>query len=780
MSESVPRLIWIDWTIIVSFIVMSLLIGVAWSRRGRKSVREYFTSGGSTSWWLLGTSMVATTFAADTPLALSGWVVTKGVAENWFWWCQVPVTMLGVFFIAALWRRAHLVTDAELVQLRYSGRSAAVLRGFRALFFALVYGSLIMGWVNLAMTKIIQLTLPNVPRIAGVDEAMLWAYLHTPLSNELAPAARNAMRAGKLDPLRLYYDEWHLLTCAQRTGVLREVNQVIARVEYARKRLAEYDKPPQPSSMDRPTEEEVGKLRAYTQALDAGPFLEALGLTGSERTLAAAWNELPSAEAADAGPRAPASLLLLRNVDLVIAGVNKLRILLLLFVIVSIYTVVSGLWGVLVTDFVQFWLAMAGCVILAFVAVDKLGGLDSTLRQMADIYSLDRARGMVSMLPGSHAGGVDLMRWADFLIYVLIYAWVAQFTDGGYYFAQRMLSAKNERHAALGYLWFAVAHYGLRMWPWIVVGFVAAVMFPYTRDLITGQYPGAGVAEEGYVRVMLAVLPNGLLGFLVATFLAAYMSTIATQLNVGASYLLNDFYRPFIRRQASERHYVLVSQLATVAITVFGLVVSLFYSSISGAWYFLGTISAGIGVIYLLRWFWWRINAWSEIACLGALLLYPILLKVWPGLLGTFEKPFPRSLLYLVPYSVGAGLLATFLTKPVAKEKLIAFVRKVQPGGPGWRKIEREIRLTEPGFRSRSPLTGRAVRGWILSTVAIISFLFGSQMLLVGDAFGPPPMLPRRVWGAGLVVVGCVLGWVVARGFSEKRWGEDMEAGGAA
>ena len=784
MYDTVPQLTWIDWTIIVGFIVLSMLIGVLWSRRGRSSVREYFTSGASTPWWLLGTSMVATTFAADTPLTLAGWVVTKGVAQNWFWWCQVPVATLGVFFIAALWRRAHLVTDAELVSLRYSGVSATVLRGFKALFFSLIFGSLIMGWVNLAMTKIVQLTLPNIPHLAGVDEAMLWTYLHTPLSNELNPAARTAMQAGTLDPITLYYSDWRLLEKAKRTGVLREVEQVYRRYAYANERIVLFQKLNRATNTNGeaardnvPTAEEIDRLRTYAASVDAAPFLAELNLAGQESTMNATWTSLrPAAVADELQP--PPALALLQNVTQAIAGVNKLRILLVLFLIVSVYTVISGLWGVLVTDFIQFWIAMAGCVALAVIAVGKLGGLDATLRQMAEIYSPDRARGMVAMVPTSGAGDLALMPWSHFLVFVLLYSYAMQFSDGGYYFAQRMLAAKNERHAALGYMWYAVAHFCLRMWPWIIVGFVAAVMFPYTRDTITGNYPPEAVAEEGYVRVMLAVLPTGLLGLMLAAFLAAYMSTIATQLNVGASYLLNDFYRPFVCPNASERHYVVVSQLATLVTTVIGLGVSLFYSSISGAWFFLGTISAGIGIISLLRWFWWRINAWSEIACLAALLAYPVVQTLCPNFVRRFEQPFPLNLLYLVPYSVGFALLVTYLTKPVTRERLIAFYRKVQPGGPGWRWVEAEIRRTDPGFRCHSPFTRRALRGWVLSTLAILCFLFGSQMLIVGDALGTPPFIPTRVAGMLLMAIGGGLGWIVARSFSEKRWGADLvEAG---
>ena len=784
MNGSTPVLTWIDWTIIVGFIVMSILIGVAWSRRGRSSVREYFTSGASTPWWLLGTSMVATSFAADTPLTLAGWVVTNGLAQNWYWWCQVPVTLLGVFFIAALWRRANLVTDNEFVDLRYSGRSAAVLRGFKGLFFALVYNCIVMGWVNLAMTKIVQLTLPDIPHVAVVDEVMLWTYLHTPLSDELPPEARTAMRGGAVDPLQLYYRDWSQLGRPQRPTVMREIGLILKRFAVIQQRLANPEQFAQALARNKQlgrsggdVTAELEKLREYARSVQSAPYLARLGLESREADLAARWTSIQPAST-NAHVAAPAALQFVNAVAVTVAGVNKLKIILLLFFIVTLYTVMSGLWGVLVTDFIQFWIAMTGCIVLAVMATQKLGGLDSVLHQMSEIYSLDRARGMVSMIPVSGAGDLDLMGWKAFLVFVLFSWYVLQYTDGGSYMAQRMLAAKNERHAALGYLWYAIAHYCIRMWPWIVVGLAAAVMFPYTRDIVTGQYPGGAVAEEGYIRVMLAVLPTGWLGLLLAAFLAAYMSTTSSHLNLGASYLLNDFYRPFIRRNASERHYVFVSQIATLVITVVGLIVSLFYNTITDAWFLLSTLSAGIGAVYLMRWFWWRINAWTEMVCLGVLLLYftasEVAAACHSDIVSRFSAPFPLNLLYLVPCSVGTALLVTFLTKPVAKEKLIAFVRKVQPGGPGWWRIEAEIRQTDPTFRCRSPLTWRAARRWVLSTATIYFFLFGSQMMMVGDALTAATFIPRRWLGAALIAVGCLLGWSVARSFSEKRWGEDL------
>jgi len=723
-------------------------------------VREYFTSGGATPWWLLGTSMVATTFAADTPLTLAGWVVTKGIAQNWFWWCQIPVVMLGVFFIARLWRRAGLVTDTELVYLRYSGRAADVLRGFKALYLSLVYGCIVMGWVNLAMTKIIRLTVPDIPRVPTVDEACLYIYLHTPLSNELPADVRNTLRTGRLDPLHAYYEDWRLHRAPQRLEVMNELDVVFRRMARYHALAA--------GSADQ-TDPAFSALRTYLATLEPGTYLARLNLAnrtgelatwGTERTA----SELPHLAALEG----------LCGVNVAVSGVNKLKIILLLFVIVMSYTAISGLWGVLITDFIQFWIAMAGCTLLAVLAVHHAGGLDAVLQQMAALYTPEKARGMLSLIPVETAGDLELMPWSHFLAFVLFVWYVAGLTDGGSYFAQRMLAAKDERHAALGYLWYAIAHFCLRMWPWLVVGVVAAVLFPYTRDALTGQYPGQAEAESGYVRVMLAVLPSGLLGLLLATFLAAYMSTISTQLNLGASYLLNDFYRPFLRRHASEGHYVLVSQGATVLMAAIGLAVSLFYESISDAWFLIGTLGAGTGFVYLLRWFWWRVNAWTEIACLGALLLAVIVLKLLRPALGPLLPPYPLDLLILVPYSVGVGLLVTYLTPPVATERLLAFYRRVQPGGPGWRPVERLIRQSEPDFVCHSPLTWANLRRGLLGSVAVYCALFGTHRLILGRPFENTGPIPPRWVGALLLAVALALGWVVARSLSAGRWTGDV------
>ncbi|MDZ7376116.1 MAG: Na+:solute symporter, partial [candidate division KSB1 bacterium] len=451
------QLAMIDWCVIVLFIVISIGIGVYFSRRGTKNIREYFASGQGSSWWLLGTSMVATTFAADTPLAISGLVIKQGIWGNWFWWSQIPMFVLGVYFFSRLWRRAQILTDTELVELRYSGRPAKILRCFRAIYFALPYNCLIMGWVNLSMTKIMGLTF-QLPKI------------------------------------------WAVMICILITGA---------------------------------------------------------------------------------------------------------------------YCSVSGLWGVMATDFFQFFFAMGMAIVLAVVSVQAVGGMTAILNKLPELYGPDRASSMISIIPSIQAPNHG---FTIFLLYLLLLWWTVGNTDGGAYFAQRMIAAKNEKHSFLGYLWFNIAHFCLRPWPWIVVGMVAAVYFPgiASKNPLTGKLEPD--PELGYIASMLTFLKPGLLGMMLASFLAAFMSTISTQINWGASYLINDFYRPFINKNASERHYVVVSIATTILMAVLGGVISFFMNDIFVGWLLFSAINAGIGIVYIARWYWWRINAWSEISAISSII----------------------------------------------------------------------------------------------------------------------------------------------------------------
>jgi len=591
MEFSLSRsLAFIDWAIILAYLVLSLAIGIYFSRRGTKSISEYFASGRGASWWLLGTSMVATTFAADTPLAISGLVVKQGIWGNWFWWSQVPMFMLVVFFFSRLWRRAGILTDTELVQLRYSGKAAQFLRGFRALYFSLPYNALVMGWVILSMTKIMGLTL---------------------------------------------------------------------------------------------------------------------------------------------------------NVE------KRLAVVICIAITLS-YSAISGLWGVLATDFFQFWLAMGMAIFLAIYAVGHLGGMEALLAKMHAIYGAEKTGTMLSIVPSPS----DASAFPVFLIYIGLLWWTVGNTDGGAYLAQRMIAAKDEKHSFFAFLWFDIAHFCLRPWPWIAVGMVAAVMFPGIVNPHT-QQPDP---EMGYIAVMLTLLKPGFLGLMLASFLAAFMSTIATQINWGASYLVNDFYKPFFKPEASERHYVAVSILATVLMAVLGGLIGLVLTDIFKAWLLLSAINAGIGIVYICRWYWWRINAWSEIAAISSILLtVAVLLIVKPGI------QFPWTLLYTVPISLVVWLTATLLTRPTDEPHLVEFYRRVHPGGPGWKPIAAKF---EDDDSTPTLFRWKNVIGTVLGVVAVYGTLIGIGKLILGD----------QLLALALLALTAVSVMVLARLLSKEKWGESKQA----
>ncbi|MEE4311573.1 MAG: sodium:solute symporter family protein [candidate division KSB1 bacterium] len=639
----------IDWLIIGAFLVISLLIGLYFSRRGQKNLVEYFASGRGVSWWVLGTSMVATTFAADTPLAISGLFVKQGIWGNWFWWSQIPMFVGGVFLFSRLWRRTRILTDAELIDIRYSGKSSKVLRGFRAVYLAIPYNCLVMGWVILSMTKILGLTF-NVPK------------------------------------------HWAVIIC---------------------------------------------------------------------------------------------------------------------IIITLTYSAMSGLWGVVATDFFQFILAISMAIYLAVVSVDAAGGFATIFTQLSEIYSPERAESMLSLIPSINS---PQHAFHIFLLYILLLWWTVGNTDGGLYFAQRMLSARDERHSFFGYLWFNIAHFCIRPWPWIIVGMVAAVMFPgiATRDAITGQLKPD--PELGYIAVMITCLKPGFLGLMLASFLAAFMSTISTQLNWGASYLVNDLYRPFIAKNASDKHYVRVSVGLVVLMAFIGGGVSFLMHDIFLGWLLLSAINAGIGIVYIARWYWWRVNAWSEISATSAILIVmaaalicpsdtqmkkilialvcvpPVALltkalidSVWRKrhtlliipiiaastltilLIDRYtlpDKVFPWTLLYTVPISLIIWISFTFITKQVDEEKLVQFYRQVRPGGIGWLRIARKI---QEDFSNDSLFTVVNFRNAILCIIAVSSALFLTGKLILGDYITAAILI--------LVITVCVI--IIAKSLSGQHWGSD-------
>ncbi|HXH83224.1 MAG TPA: sodium:solute symporter family protein [Candidatus Tectomicrobia bacterium] len=560
----------VDWLIIAAYFVLSLAVGLYYTRRAGSSTREYFLSGRDLPWWLAGTSMVATTFAADTPLAVTEMVARNGVAGNWLWWSMLPSGMLTVFFFARLWRRAEVMTDVEFVELRYAGRPAAFLRGFRALYLGLAVNLIIMGWVNLGMAKVLGGTL-------GLAK-------------------------------------WEALAFC-------------------------------------------------------------LGIT-------------------------------------------------------FLYSILSGLWGVVVTDAVQFVIAMGGSIALAVVGVRAVGGLDGLREALARAAPAghDTPYGDAALAIWPDGGAPWMLPGLTLAVYLGLNWWASWYPGaepgGGGYVAQRIFSTKNERHGVLATLWFNVAHYALRPWPWIVVALCAVVLYPGGAiNPETGQPDPA----FGYVRVMTDYLPGGLRGLLLASFAAAYMSTIATQMNWGASYLVNDFYRRFVRRRATERHYVFVSRLATLLTVVLSVVVTYFMTRITQGWELLLSIGAGTGLVYILRWYWWRINAWSEVAAMVAAFVISTALRWLPGFESGTALGFARTMLVTVAATTALWIIVTVLTPPEPRATLIAFYRRVRPPGPGWRPIAREA-----GAGGASAGLARPFLSWLAGIVAVYAMLFGLGEALFG------------------------------------------------
>lgn len=545
----------LDWTLVVVYFILALSVGVYFAKRGGANIVEYFTSGRSLPWWLAGTSMVATTFAADTPLAVTELVANHGIAGNWLWWNMVMSGLLTVFLFARLWRRAEVLTDVEFTELRYSGKPAAILRGFRAIYLALPINLIVLGWVTLAMVKIIELSI-------GVDK----------------------------------------------------------------------------------------------------------------------W---------------------------IAVGICVL--------VTLIYSGLSGLWGVVVTDFLQFIIAMVGSITLAVFAVNAVGGIGGLKESLAQIYGEN-----LEVLNFAPEIGSIWMPVTAFFVYLAVNWWAAWYPGaepgGGGYVAQRMFSTKDERHSLLATLWFNIANYALRPWPWILVALASLVLYPNLED-----------KQTGYILVLLNHLPSGFKGLLLASFAAAFMSTVSTQLNWGSSYLINDFYKRFVKKNASPQHYVRAARWATVGIVLAGAFVTSQMNSIAGAWKFLLALGAGTGSVYILRWFWWRINAWSEISAMIASFVVSIFLQLGLGMDTSNAAVFAEVMLITVSISSIVWVTITLLTQPESDETLLRFYRKVRPGGNLWKPISKKA----PNITTDKGL-GWDFLDWAAGIVLIYSALFGVGKIILG------------------------------------------------
>lgn len=562
-------LAWIDWVIVAVYFVLSLSVGLMFTRRASRSTENYFLGGRTVPWWLAGVSIVATTFASDTPLLVTGITVRGGIAGNWIWWAFVLSGMLTVFFFAKLWRRSGVMTDVEFVAIRYSGRPAHFLRIFRAVYLGLPINAIIGGAVTLGMVKVLKST-------TGIDE---WTAV---------------------------------LVC---------------------------------------------------------------------------------------------------------------------IVVTALYSTLGGFLGVLWTDFFQFLLAMAGSVALAWFAVNAVGGLDGLQAGLVRTHG-DSAESLLTFFPRTDGAFLPLITLAVFLT---VQWWAAVYPGaepgGGGYVAQRMFASKDEKSSLLAVLSFNILHYTVRPWPWILTALASMVYY-------AGNAAVTADPELGYVKLMTDVLPHGWRGVMLAAFGAAYMSTISTQLNWGASYLVNDLYRPYIRKDATEHHYVAVSRVASVIIMVLSALVAMRLGRVTRALDILLSIGAGTGLVFILRWYWWRISAWSEISAMFAATVTSLWLQLGVGPAGFGLSTSGRDAQIFFAYSIlvtsavvtVVWLAVTFLTPPTDQATLVSFYRRTRPSRSGWRHIAAlapEVKIDHVGWI--------ALRQWVLGIATVYLSLFGIGEMLLGS-----------------------------------------------
>ncbi len=614
----------LDWTAIVGYFAITLIVGLWFRRRSGRSVDEYFVSGRNVNWWLAGTSMVATTFAADTPLVVTGLVYSQGISGNWLWWGFLFSGMMTVFLFSRLWRRSGLLTDVQFAEIRYSGKPAAFLRGFRALYLGLLMNCVILGWVTKAMTSIIATTLANTPMLTNISRIV----------------------SGYLGPVWSGNDGAALAIC-------------------------------------------VFFLIPFT----------------------------------------------------------------------GMYVALGGLWGVLWTDLFQFVLKMSIVIAVAYFAVVACGGMSAMLESLRKIQvnAGANAANPIGFLPEFSRGLTAEPRWmvpvANFFVFIGLQWWAFWYPGaepgGGGYIAQRIFSARDEKQGLLSVLWFNIAHYAIRPWPWIITGLAVIVL-----------YPGLQHPESGYMMVLNAHLPPQYRGIAIAGFLAAFMSTIATQLNWGASYLVADFYRRFVNRKASESHYIVASRLSTVLLVVVSAWISVQLGSIASGWQVVLQVGAGTGAVYILRWYWWRINAWSEISAMACSLLLTIVLGRWQPFTGNSSLVFAKSTLATTIVTTFVWLTVTLLTRPEPDEVLVRFYHHVRPDVRGWRRVA----ALAPEIRQHRDI-GSNLIAWLLGCAMVYMCLFGAGKVL----------LHQPVSGAVLLIGSSICAVLLYRGVVQNFKAEPQE-----
>jgi len=591
---------YIDWIIIAVYFGFSLVIGLLSTKQSGKSSSEFFLSGRSMPWWLLGISMVATTFSADTPNLVTDMVRQNGVAGNWAWWAFLLTGMLTVFVYAKLWRRSGVLTDVEFYELRYSGKMAAFLRGFRALYLGVFFNVIIMATVSMALIKI----------------------------------------------------------------------------------------------------------------------------------------------------------------GAVMFGFSAVKTLLIAAVVTVIYSAMGGLRSVLITDFFQFILAMAGAIGAAIIILNmpEIGGLEK-------LVSHPNVSGKLDLIPSF--SNTDILI-AVFILPIAVQWWSVWYPGaepgGGGYIAQRMLSAKTEKGALKATLLFNITHYALRPWPWILVALASLVVFP---DLASLQQAFPGIDQQ-IIRhdlaypAMMKMLPNGFIGIVVASLLAAYMSTIATHLNWGSSYVVNDFYKRFVKPEAEDKELVMVGRISTVVLMILASIVALLLSNALQGFQIMLQIGAGTGLIFILRWFWWRVNAISELTAMVVSFMVAIYFQLIHPSTSLPELSYALQLIIGVGITTIAWMLSAYFTKPTSEAQLRKFYQLIKPGGPGWKRV------IDDAARENIVLESKRNEGWdmptailcmVLGCVLVYSALFATGSLIYG----------KNLMGVVLAVIMIVAAYGLSRGWRKLK-----------
>ncbi len=563
----------IDWVIIAIFFAVSLLIGLLTSKQAGSSAKEFFLSGRNMPWWLLGVSMVATTFSADTPNLVTDIVRKNGVAGNWAWWAFLLTGMLTVFVYAKLWRRSEATTDLEFYEMRYSGRGASFLRAFRAIYLGVFFNVVIMATVSLAAIK-----------IGGV-----------------------------------------------------------------------------------------------------------------------------------------------------MLGLSPVETLLIASIVTVVYSSLGGLKGVLLTDFFQFFIAIIGSFGAAYfiLGLPEIGSLNSLLTH-------ENVSGKLDFLPDFSDPNTYIPL---FLMPIAIQWWATWYPGaepgGGGYIAQRMLSAKDEKNAIGATLFFNIAHYALRPWPWIIVALASLVIFPSIADLQAAfpNIPADKLGDDLAYSAMLTYLPTGMIGIVLASLIAAVMSTLSTHLNWGSSYIVNDFYLRFLKPEASDKELVAVGRISTVMLMVLSAVLALALSSALNAFNILLQIGAGTGLIFILRWFWWRINAYTEISAMAISFLVAIFFEVINPKVNWIVIPENQAylkLIYSVSITTVGWLIVTFITQPEKDEILLSFYRKVTPAALGWKKVLDRY----PGEKQVTGQLPKEIGLMLVGSIMVYSALFAAGFWIYGNVIG--------------------------------------------